>query len=209
MIKADKWLSTFFGREIVQAKVLANDFAQMTELQKQGFIFVEGEISFELNLAKFKEKKTACNVATQQDLTELRMLFASAFPQSRFRPPYFSSEENQHFYRTWISNAVEGKFDHICLIKRAKNGTILGGVTVRLEPNQQAKIGLLAVVAEFQQQGIGSELMNSAINWAKQQNAQMLTIATQTSNLTAMRFYQHLGAKPQATYYWFYPSIST
>ncbi|MEG9488066.1 dTDP-4-amino-4,6-dideoxy-D-galactose acyltransferase [Mannheimia indoligenes] len=209
MIRADKWLSDFFGREIVQAKVAADNFVHIDRLQKQGFIFVEGEVEFAFDLAKFSQNPTACSEAKMSDLPELISLFGSAFPNSRFRPPYFSIEENQRFYQTWIENAVKGEFDDICLIKRNELGQLQGAITVRLLAGKQAKIGLLAVEPRFQQQGIGSALLHAAIYWAKQQQVDKLFVATQSSNLKAARLYQSLGANIQAVYYWFYPAISS
>ncbi|MFA9488111.1 MULTISPECIES: dTDP-4-amino-4,6-dideoxy-D-galactose acyltransferase [unclassified Mannheimia] len=204
MITPDKWLSDFFGREIVQAKVAADDFAQIGQLQKQGFVFVEGELEFALELAKFSQNSTACSQATMADLPELISLFGSAFPNSRFRSPYFSREENQRFYQTWIENAVKGEFDDICLMKRNELRQLQGAVTVRLLEGKQAKIGLLAVKPRFQQQGVGGKLLHTAIGWAKQQQAEKLIVSTQSNNLKAARLYQSAGANLQAVYYWFY-----
>ncbi|HDV7284676.1 TPA: dTDP-4-amino-4,6-dideoxy-D-galactose acyltransferase [Mannheimia haemolytica] len=206
-MKPDQWLSDFFGREIVQVKVAADDFTQIARLQKQGFVLVEGELEFELALATFSENMTACRPADMADLPDLSLLFGSAFPDSRFRPPYFSREENQRFYRTWIENAVKGEFDDIGLVKCNADGQIQGAVTVRLLAEQQAKIGLLAVKSDCRQQGIGTELLNAAIAWAKQQNAKKLMITTQLSNQKAIRFYQAFGASIKAVYYWFYPAL--
>lgn len=223
MNQPDNWLSAFFDRDIVQVKVNAKDFDQIAQLQKQGFSFVEGEIEFELDLtqisllntnqtsncleqsATFLESSTACKIANQNDLIELQSLFGSAFSTSRFRPPYFSLKENQQLYQTWIINAVNGEFDHICLIKRSEKGQLQGGITLRLGENQQVKIGLLAVSPSFQQQGIGKILLNAAVIWASQQNRTKLKIVTQSSNIYAIRLYQHIGAKIKAIYYWFYP----
>ncbi|MEE3700803.1 dTDP-4-amino-4,6-dideoxy-D-galactose acyltransferase [Mannheimia haemolytica] len=206
-MKPDQWLSDFFGREIVQVKVAADDFRQIARLQKQGFVLVEGELEFELALATFSENMTACRSADMADLPDLNLLFGSAFPDSRFRSPYFSREENQRFYRTWIENAVKGKFDDIGLVQCNADGQIQGAVTVRLLAQQQAKIGLLAVKPDCRQQGIGSELLNAAIAWAKQQNAKKMMITTQLSNQKAIRFYQAFGASIKAVYYWFYPAL--
>ncbi|TLU75038.1 dTDP-4-amino-4,6-dideoxy-D-galactose acyltransferase [Mannheimia varigena] len=203
-MKADKWLSDFFGREIIQAKVPAEDVAQIEQLQQQGFQFVEGEIEFALELANFSPKMTACTPAELSDLAELKSLFGSAFPNSRFRSPYFSRQENQRFYQKWIETAVKGEFDDICLVQKNAQEQIQGGVTVRLEQHQHAKIGLLAVVPNFQKQGIGSALLHTAASWAKQQNAKQLKIATQTNNLAAIRLYQRAGASIQAVNHWFY-----
>lgn len=204
MIKADVWLSAFFGREIRQVKVAADDLTQMEQLQMQGWVFIEGEILFELPLVKNQKNVTACYPATEQDLNELKPLFGSAFLHSRFRPPYFSSEENRHFYQTWAENAVKGTFDHLCLIKRSDEGELQGAITIRLEQNHQAKIGLLAVAPAFQQQGIGSLLVRAAADWAQERNIHMLHIATQTSNLKAIRLYERLGATVKSVHYWFY-----
>lgn len=209
MIIPDKWLSDFFGREIVQAKVAADDFAQIEQLQKQGFVFVEGEIAFAFELAKFSQNLTACSKATMADLPELISLFGSAFPNSRFRLPYFSIEENQRFYQTWIENAVKGEFDDICLIKRSELGQLQGAITLRLLEGKQAKIGLLAVESRFQQQGIGTELLHAAIHWARQQQAEKLLVSTQSNNLNAIRLYQSTEANLQAVYYWFYPTSAS
>lgn len=207
MIKPNKWLSDFFGREIVQAKVSVGDFSKIEQLQKQGFVLVEGEIEFELGLAefeKFLQKITACEVAQMKDIAPLKQLVSQAFPNSRFRPPYFSIDERQRFYQSWIENAVTGKFDDICLVKRGNLGVIQGAITIRLE-SKQAKIGLLAVSAQFQRQGIAKELLSAAVLWAVQQNVETLKISTQISNLRAIRLYQHFGANVKEASYWFYP----
>ncbi len=89
----------FFGREIVQVKVAANDCMQIDQLQKQGFVFVEGELEFELPLATFSENMTACRPADMADLPDLGLLFGSAFPDSRFRLPYFQRKRINAFIR--------------------------------------------------------------------------------------------------------------
>ncbi|AIZ79928.1 dTDP-4-amino-4,6-dideoxy-D-galactose acyltransferase [Actinobacillus equuli] len=201
-IAPNQWLSEFFGRDIYEIKVAADDIEQIRLVQQQGFQFVEGELDFCLSLVNFLPKMTAYQLATEADITSLQALFGTAFPMSRFRAPWFSAEENQRFYQTWISNAVRAEFDDVCLVLKTVSGQIQGGISVRVQ-DKQARVGLLAVAPSFRRQGIASQLLQAAINWAQQQGAETLAVATQTSNLNAIRLYQKLGASLQQASYWF------
>lgn len=222
-IQLNEWESTFFGRKIgrillknvpnrplaiahfdgfdlVQAKIPASDTALLHYLQQQQFHFIEGELQLSLPLSA--PYYSTLVVATQADLAELCCLFGTAFPHSRFRPPYFSAVENQRFYSQWIANAVQGIFDDLCFVER-QNGQIAGAVSLRLVEHQ-AQIGLLAVAKGWQGKGVGQRLLNGAIGWAKQQGATSLTVRTQSANLPAIRLYQRFGATVQDLHYWLY-----
>lgn len=219
----NEWETAFFGRRIgrlllknvpnrpladelfadfalVAAKISANETALLHYLQHNQFQWVEGELLFVLSLPSHPLPELA--VATQADLAALTALFGNAFPNSRFREPYFSASENQRFYRQWITNAVRGSFDDVCLIIR-RQGQIVGGVSVRLA-DDNADIGLLAVAASEQGNGVGKALLHGAMGWAKQQGAAALKVRTQSNNLAAIRLYQRIGAVPQDLHYWLY-----
>ncbi|EFL77971.1 TDP-fucosamine acetyltransferase [Actinobacillus pleuropneumoniae] len=199
----DPWLSNFFARPIIQAKVTAQDYPKIQQLQAQGFQFVEGEIEFGFDLVNYQGKITACEAATVEDIKQLETLFGQAFPTSRFREPWFSAAENQRLYRTWIARAVRGEFDQLCLVLKTTSGQIQGGISLRLA-GEQAKVGLLAVSPAFQRQGVASILLQAAQNWAKRQGANSLLVSTQIGNLPAMNLYLTQGASILATAYWFY-----
>lgn len=196
--------------QLLQGKVASDQHEQMAFLQQQGFQFVEGEIDFCLPLAslpfaKSEGNSTACYPAQESDLPALLALFGSAFPTSRFRLPWFSATENQAFYRTWITKAVKAEFDDLCLIIK-ENNIVQGGVSLR-QVQQNVRVGLLAVSPQFQGKGVAKRLLQAAIGWAKQQNAQNMYIATQLSNLAAINLYQKLGARSVSTHYWFYKQL--
>jgi dTDP-4-amino-4,6-dideoxy-D-galactose acyltransferase len=142
-------------------------------------------------------------VATESDLPALQGLFANAFPNSRFRAPYFTPEENRRFYQEWITKAVRGEFDDVCLVQRATNGEIKGGITLRKCDNDM-RVGLLAVAPKYRGCGVAKALLRSAYRWGQEYNAEKLYVATQTGNLAAIRLYGSVGAKICATNYWFY-----
>lgn len=223
-LKQNQWMSQFFQKPIadlsfssqeewglprnhfalIQTKIPCTRKEDALVLQQLGFQFVDGEIVLLLDLAKKMPYQTACQLATTQDLIELKALFGSAFPQSRFRAPWFSVEENQRFYQTWIENAVRGSFDSLCLIKRTQNHQLQGGVSLRLLAENVAQIGLLAVAPEFRRTGVGQQLLKAAVDWAISQQASQLKIVTQLHNLAAIQLYQQAGAKVHAIHYWFY-----
>ncbi|QIM63807.1 hypothetical protein A1D29_11200 [Pasteurellaceae bacterium Orientalotternb1] len=192
------------GISLLQAKTLTTDLNTIYWLQQNGFQLVETEITFALEFAKFSEKPTACEcrIAGQADVAALKKLVGTVFPNTRFRPPYFSQAENQRFYAKWIENAVNGEFDDLCLIAE-QNGKLQGTISLRFNGNT-AKIGLLAVVPEFQRQGIAKRLLSAAILHVQHHNAENLHITTQLSNIAAISLYQSLGATIFETNYWFY-----
>lgn len=228
----NQWESEFFARDIyraiplhsaekrcwtaerptglVQAKVPVSDVAYVDFLQQHQFQLVETAVEFSLDLTIFREDRTACTgrIATAQDLPALKAWIGNAFPESRFRPPYFTKAENQRFYQHWIENAVAGRFDDVCLIIE-KNGKQQGAVSVRIE-GEQATVGLLAVNVAYRGQGIGKALIHNAVAFVRTAQAdnhnlcKRLRITTQLSNLPAMRLYQSVGAKMVQSDYWFY-----
>ncbi|AUI67020.1 dTDP-4-amino-4,6-dideoxy-D-galactose acyltransferase [Glaesserella australis] len=216
------WLSHFFCRKIaeltpscdqldnlvltdfdlVQAKLASTEVEKICLLQQQGFQFVEGEIRFVCDLANFSSDMTACRPARLDDLAKMEG-FSHQFAHTRFRSPWFSAKENQRFYRQWFENAIKGEFDDICLVCETENGDIQGAISVRLS-GKIAQVGLIAVAEQWQGQGIGKRLLSAAMRWAKSQQAETLEIATQSSNLKAIRLYQSIGATICGIYYWFY-----
>lgn len=215
------WESAFFGRKIgtlqfshspswlphqhydlIQAKIACQAKTQISLLQQQGFELVTGEVDFCFTLSTLPLPAHPFCYASTQDIPALHKLFESAFPHSRFRPPYFSLAEQQHFYRHWISQAVQGTFDDICLLEKVDD-VICGAISVRLHA-KTARIGLLAVSPNFQRCGVATRLLQAAKQWAKQQKADSLWVATQPENHAAIACYQTLGASQQACYHWFY-----
>lgn len=76
-----------------------------------------------------------------------------------------------------------------------KSGECIGQVRLRKNWNKYAFIEDIAVSQNFRGQGIGSELINKSIEWARQNNLYGLMLETQDNNLLACRFYIKCGFK--------------
>lgn len=226
------WESNFFGREIhivqfepspkaekkctktalLQAKIPVSNPEQLAFLQQQGFQLVETELQFRLALypkyvriesLDLTRPYTVITPAEPIDIDTLQTEFSSAFAHSRFRPPYFSAEENQRFYQKWIENAVKGEFDDGCWIEKTLDGQLQGMLSLKTE-GSKAHIGLLAVSSASQRQGVATRLVQHAKQQAKAQGAKHLFVRTQLSNSAAVAFYQAIGAELVESYYWLY-----
>lgn len=191
------------GWELVQAKVLAQQGAQLDALSALGFRLVEGEADCVLGIAAV-ERPAAIRIAREQHIPLLRRAAAEAFTYSRFRAPWFAAGDSGRFYAQWIENAVRGIFDNQCLLALDEQGSMQGFVSLRELPDGTGRIGLLAVLPAAQGLGIGQRLMNAANDWCRARRLTRLHVATQLGNLSALRLYLRCGGVIERNAYWLY-----
>ena len=189
-----------------QAKVPAERIEVIDALSQQGFQLVEGEADLALNI-KRTERQVGVRIAREAQIPALRDAATQAFRYSRFRAPWFHPDDSGRFYAQWVENAVRGTFDNQCLVACDETGALQGFVSMR-EVAGDARIGLLAVQPEAQGKGIGQRLLLAAADWGRVRQLERLRVATQLSNLTAMRLYLRSGARLESTAYWFYRTTS-
>lgn len=194
---------------LVQAKVSAQQLALADGLADLGFRLVEGEVDLVLALdnrpmLEFGDRVKAIRFATEADIPALRSAAAQAFAASRFRAPWYQSDDSGRFYALWIEKAVLGTFDHQCLLALDEQGHPEGFVSLRNLGERETRIGLLAAFPGASGRGIGSRLMAAAIAESRRQGMQRLRVATQIGNIAALRLYQRQGAVIESTAYWLY-----
>ncbi|MBS9431518.1 dTDP-4-amino-4,6-dideoxy-D-galactose acyltransferase [Photorhabdus hainanensis] len=192
---------------LVQAKVPAQRLDLIDGLFALGFSLVEGEVDFSLMIgienAKDNSESNLLS-AERRDIPMLKEMASNVFPLSRFRTPWYQPQDSGRFYATWVEKAVLGTFDHQCLLVNGDNGQPAGFVTLRDIGAGEARMGLLAVFPENIGCGIGSKLMLAAQQWCRRHQIRQLRIATQTSNIAALRLYTRSGAFVESTAYWLY-----
>ncbi len=218
------WESQFFGRnsarlcfeggqtldeaqlqhfDVVQAKVPCQRTDLLDMLSLMGFRLVEGEADLSLVITT-TERQSGISIARTSQIPALRAAASEAFVGSRFRSPWYQAAESASFYAQWIENAVRGTFDNQCLLAIDEHGAVQGFVSLRELPEGEARIGLLAVLPAAQGHGIGTRLMRAAADWCNAHRLSHLRVATQLSNLAAMRLYLRSGATLTSTAYWLY-----
>ncbi|MBA0036623.1 dTDP-4-amino-4,6-dideoxy-D-galactose acyltransferase [Pantoea sp. BIGb0393] len=185
-----------------QTKVPAERVEVIDALSQHGFQLVEGEADLAIGI-KLTERQTGVRIAREAQIPALRAAAAQAFSQSRFRAPWFDAADSGRFYAQWIENAVRGTFDNQCLVACNEQGALQGFVSMR-ELDGDMRIGLLAVLPDAQGCGVGQRLLLAAADWGRVRQLAHLRVATQLSNLAAMRLYLRSGARLESTAYWFY-----
>jgi GNAT superfamily N-acetyltransferase len=104
-------------------------------------------------------------------------------PWSRFAvDPKFGVDAARRMYVAWLEKSAESESE---LVAVAVRGTDPVGV-ITVEGGPSPKIGLVG--ASETGVGIGSLLMNTAVDWA-QDHARTLSVTTQARNVAALRFY--------------------
>ncbi|ELI8373669.1 dTDP-4-amino-4,6-dideoxy-D-galactose acyltransferase [Yersinia enterocolitica] len=199
---------------LIQAKVPTHRLDLIDSLGQLGFKLVEGEVDLALLIeGKYgvgtENASSAIDTGTYQqrlattaDIPLLRSVAARAFALSRFRAPWYDPQDSGRFYALWAEKAVLGTFDHQCLLVMDTFGQPAGFVTLRDLQDGSARIGLLAVFPDAQGKGIGSLLMLAAKQWCQSHGLHRLRVATQMSNVAALRLYIRSGASIESTAYW-------
>lgn len=78
-------------------------------------------------------------------------------------------------------------------------GCLWMGITIdQISGDRHSHIFLLYVIPEYRRQGIGSTLMQTAENYAKEQGDRQITLQVFCTNHTAQNFYQHLNYSPHS-----------
>lgn len=191
------------GFDIVQAKMLTQQTAEIDALTGLGFRLVEGEADFVLSVEN-ASRPEGIRIARAEHIPFLRQAASEAFAHSRFRAPWYKPGDSGRFYAQWVENAVKGEFDHQCLLAMSPDGAIQGFVSLRELKDGSARIGLLATLPEAQGLGVGQRLVTAAGDWSRARRLSRLHVATQLANLPALRLYQRCGGVIERTAYWLY-----
>lgn len=111
---------------------------------------------------------------------------------SRFRvDKNFKNKEYEKLYTAWIENSIRKEIAQEVIIYK-KEIEIVGLLTLSIcQP--KARVGLLSVDRQHQQQGIGKNLIYKAFEIAKKAQATDLEIVMQKANTKACLFYERVG----------------
>ena len=124
----------------------------------------------------------------KNSIEELRELALLSGIYSRFNTDNnFKNNEYQNLYQQWINNSVNGKLAIDVIVSLIKN-KIIGLLTLNKKNESTADIGLLAVNDNYRGYGIGTDLINEAIERAKNIQFKEIQVVTQLANTPAVKF---------------------
>ena len=132
-------------------------------------------------------------IATFSDISQISKLLNSLFVQEiEFVP---NKEKQENGLKMIIENPTLG---HILVIEKSNKIIATINLLYTISTALGAKVAILEdmiVSSKFQKKGIGSKLLQDAINFAKQQKCQRITLLTDKNNILAHTFYTKNGFK--------------
>ena len=211
-----EWDSIFFGLKIGRADISSSEesiwlMSQKQLLQNQYdliYVFGNQKISFDEVDAKLIDKKVVFSIYETLDYNyhnnvitwpveygmtnEVLQLALESGKYSRFKlDDKMPSGSYERLYARWIEQSVNHSIatDVFCyMIDDIPRGI----VTINIKEGI-GTIGLVAIDASYQHQGIGTSLMRHVIRYAYDKQCGKLSVATQMDNIPACNLYRKCG----------------
>jgi dTDP-4-amino-4,6-dideoxy-D-galactose acyltransferase len=190
----------------------AADTASLATAQASGADFVDVRMTLEGPLdavtepadqARGPETSGEIRPATERDLPDLRRLAAAGHRRTRFyADSRFAADRVDRLYQTWIEKSCRGYADAVFVIEVAREAA--GYVTCHLDDGVTGRIGLIAVRQDLRGHGVGAQLLRAARRCFLDAGCRSWTVATQGSNVAALRLYQTYGFHVAAVQVWFH-----
>ena len=228
MIKKLKWDSSFFNipiynlqsadinnrdllsglsklkKGVVQCKLNIKKYKLLELLIQNNFKIEEFSITYDQipeNLLNVR-----LEIAREEDEGVIQRIATGRFSHTRFKDFYFGKKSAGKLYNHWIYAAIRKSYDDCCLVKKDKNGCIIGFVTAK-KIGSYLKIGLIAVDVNHEGKGVGKELIKSVEAYALQNDIKRIKVTTQYNNLSARNMFQSMKYSTSSVFYWLYFKI--
>ena len=141
--------------------------------------------------------------ATLDDITAISELYREQFREMSKLIPDFIKEGDQsvEFLEKTISDDVSD------ILVYENDGTVVGFILLQAKerpdfdfmlPGKYCYIMDVIVTEAHRNKGFGTALMNSAKDWAKEQNCSFINLDVLTTNTNAISLYEKLGFIPKA-----------
>jgi dTDP-4-amino-4,6-dideoxy-D-galactose acyltransferase len=141
-----------------------------------------------------------------EDVDALALMAADMYQDTRFYyDEGFPRQKCSELYQTWIRRSCEDYADAV-LVAELESRPV-GYITCHLERQgspPSGNIGLVGVGDGARGRGVGSLLVDAAIDWFRAQGAERATVVTQVRNLAAQRLYQRCGLLTESVQLWYH-----
>jgi len=182
------------------------DAATRLHLEAAGYQFVGSRVTLERSLeSEVPMPAGAMRTATLEDIPRLRAIAAEAHHDTRFYVDgRFDRQRCDELYATWIEKSVHGYADLVIVAER--DGTPAGYVTAHLPAaaDAPARIGLIAVAAEWRNQGVGRDLLKSVCQEVAARGATTMSVSTAGTNAAALAVYAREGFRAIDESLWYH-----
>ncbi|PIR89072.1 MAG: hypothetical protein COU07_03205 [Candidatus Harrisonbacteria bacterium CG10_big_fil_rev_8_21_14_0_10_40_38] len=162
---------------------------------------IDSQVTYECDMKNWSSTGTPAEKfetsAQKSDLESLHALAKELSIASRFWIDEKFRSKAAEMYLIWIDKLVADP-DASVLITRGDKGIISGFVTCR-KKGKECHLDLIVVSGNHHGKGIGSQLMESFMNWTAENGIKKAVVVTQESNAPARRLYEKFGFKLKET----------
>jgi dTDP-4-amino-4,6-dideoxy-D-galactose acyltransferase len=174
-----------------------------------GFRFVDVRIDLERCIERATDRghrdPAAVRAATAADRDGLCRLARIAHRDTRFfKDSSFQRSRAEELYAAWITRDLES---HAVLVweDAGEPRGLAGYVSCQPEPDPAAgRIGLIAVDPALRGRGIGRGLLAAAAGHFAGAGVSRMAVATQATNVSALRLYEQAGFRATTALVWFH-----
>jgi dTDP-4-amino-4,6-dideoxy-D-galactose acyltransferase len=187
----------------------SNDAETIRVADAMQFQLVDVRLTFERALAIAPPLPASIRSWCEADLATLASIAGVSHSDSRFYfDGHFPRERCDQLYRVWIERSCHGWADAVLVAEL--EGCPAGYVSCHLETDDTGSIGLIAVAPEHRGAGLGTHLVNAALQFMLGKGRSRAIVVTQGRNVASQRLYQRCGFVTQSVelYYhrWFTPA---
>ncbi len=212
MINQLDWDSNFFELQIAECFI---DNQSVINVEKTyDLIYVFSNSDKDINLPGYSESYKENKIVYIKDLVKNQLdsenilsfsstnfsreqLYKLSFESGKYsrfkKDKKFSIQQFENLYKRWIDNSLDFGFSDDILVY-VEEKKIIGFISYKIK-NNEATIGLVAVLPNYQGKGIGKKLLQFVENELIKNDIKVLNIPTQKENLEACSFYEKRGYK--------------
>jgi dTDP-4-amino-4,6-dideoxy-D-galactose acyltransferase len=142
--------------------------------------------------------------ARPDDLPALEQLARTAHEDTRFfKDANFDRTQAADLYALWVARDFREHKVFVAVSADDPQG-LSGYVSASEGGNKEGRIGLVAVNPEARGRGLGRLLVGHAVSWCRSRGADSVKVATQATNVAAMRLYEQGGFRVADVKVWFH-----
>lgn len=186
-----------------------DDLGSIHQAESNGFHFADIRLTFQKTLSHsdvIPKEKTGIQfgLATPAHIPSIIAISDGLYQDFRYCvDTQFPREQVDIFYHTWLSNAVYGKYDHLCYCLFIDDNPI-GYCTVRYNDQHTVSLGLFGIAKEHQRKSLGNYLLQLACVDLFSKGYKEILVVTQGKNIGAQRTYQGNGFKSTKLELWYH-----
>lgn len=194
------------GYDCVYILVNETNSVAIKDIDATSARYIDGRLTLGRRLEKMNSDTSSFDPHLDNHISELKEIASQSHTDTRFyADEKFERLKCDELYSLWIEKSCNGMADKVFV--PTINESAAGYITAS-KKGDVGNIGLLAVSEKFRGQGLGKQLIQSALNWFQQEECSSADVVTQYRNVAAQSLYQSMGFRTIQAERWYHWWIS-